>query len=109
MTINPRLPGADLVIAGVRDLTDERVTVEGLLVLIATPRLTAAGIDVPRSIIDRAVAGLELYRLLAKEHGDEAHFKYNVLIQRLVSFECALEVEQAFLKARASADQAEPG
>lgn len=109
MTINPRLPGADLVVAGIRDLTDEHVTIEALLVLIATPRLTAAGIGVPLSKIDPAVAGLELYRLLAKEHGDEAHFKYNVLIQRLVSFECALEVEQAFLKARACAGPAEPG
>lgn len=109
MTINPRLPGADLVVAGIRDLTDEHVTIEALLVLIAAPRLTAAGIGVPLSRIDPAEAGLELYRLLAKEHGDEAHFKYNVLIQRLVSFECALEVEQAFLKARACADQAEHG
>lgn len=109
MTINPRLPGADQVVAGIRDLTDGRVTMEALLVLIATPRLTAAGIEVPQSAIDPAVAGFELYRLLGEEHGDEAHFKYNVLIQRLVSFECALEVEQAFLKASARSDQAEAG
>lgn len=108
MTINPRLPGADLVVAGIRDLTDEHVTVEALLVLIATPRLTAAGIEVPQSVIDPTIAGFELYRLLAEEHGDAAHFRYNVLIQRLVSFECALEVEQAFLKARASSDHADP-
>ena len=108
MTINPRLPGADRVVAGIRDLADERVTVEALLVLIATPRLTAAGIEVPRSIIDPADAGLALYRLLAKEHGDAAHYKYNALIQRLVSFECALEVEQAYLRANARSDQAEP-
>lgn len=107
MTINPRLPGADQVVAGIRDLTDERVTIEALLVLIATPRLTAAGIEVPRPTIDPAAAGLELYRLLAEEHGDEAHFKYNALIQRLVSFECALEVEQAFLKANARSHQPE--
>lgn len=109
MTINPRLPGADLVVAGIRDLTDDRVTIEALLVLIATPRLTAAGIEVPQPTIDPTGAGLELYRLLAEEYGDEAHFKYNVLIQRLVSFECALEVEQAFLKASARSDQAEAG
>lgn len=108
MTINPRLPGADQVVAGIRDLTDGRVTIEALLVSIATPRLTAAGIAVPRSIIDPAAAGLELYRLLAEEHGDEAHFKYNALVQRLVSFECALEVEQAFLRANARSDRAEP-
>lgn len=107
MTINPRLPGADLVAAGLRDLEAQGVTIEALLVLIASPRLTAAGIQVPESTIDPAVAGLELYRLLGEEYGTEAHSRYNVLIQRLVSFECALEVEQAYLMKKERSRQAE--
>ena len=33
----------------------------------------------------------ELYFLLSKRHGVEAHSKYNALVRRLVSFERALD------------------
>ncbi len=68
MTFSSQLPGADLVTAGLRDLNNGDVTVEALLVLIATPRLTAAGIKVPRCPIIPETAELGLYRRVAAEY-----------------------------------------
>lgn len=88
MEIPPNLPGADLVTSGLRDLAEGRETLEALLVSIGAPRLRQAGLDVPTAVPDPEH---RLYRLLAKEHGDDAHGQYNALLRRLVSFERALE------------------
>jgi hypothetical protein len=82
------LPGHDLVAKGVADLDRGVESVEALLVSIGSPRLRQLGVAV------QPVAGAEqrLYRLLAEEHGDAAHSRYNGLIRRLVSFERAATV-----------------
>jgi len=80
------LPGAELVEAGLRDLSHGAETVESLLVSIAAPRLRALGMDVPAPIGD---AELRLYHRLAAVHGAAAHARYNALLRRLVSFQRA--------------------
>jgi len=81
------LPGAELIEAGLRDLSRGAETVASLLVSIAAPRLRALGLDVPAPIGD---AELRLYRRLATEHGAAAHARYNALVRRLVSYQRAM-------------------
>ena len=87
------LPGGEILEKGLRDLHSGVTSVEGLLVLIGRSRLTAAGIDVPA--VPPADGGEPpehaLYALLAQEHGNEAHARYNGLVRRLISLERALE------------------
>jgi hypothetical protein len=82
------LPGADLVTAGLDDLRRGEATVEALLVSIGASRLRAAGLDVPEPLPEPE---LSLYELLRREHGDDAHGRYNALVRRLVSFQRAAE------------------
>ena len=82
------LPGADLVKRGLEDLARGGATIEALLVSVGAPRLRRAGVDVPSPLSDPEH---RLYHALAREHGNDAHSKYNALIRRLVSFERALE------------------
>jgi hypothetical protein len=85
--LDPRLPGADLVAAGLRDLERGEVSVPALVVLVGAPRLRRLGVPVPEA----AVTSPEhrLYSALAAEDSDAAHARYNALIRRLVSFERA--------------------
>jgi hypothetical protein len=82
------LPGADLVVDGLRDLSAGVESVPSMLVSIGAPRLARLGIAVPRI---EPNPEHRLYRLLAAEHGDAAHGRYNAFVRRLVSFERALE------------------
>src|SRR5439155_20489635 len=80
------LPGGDLVERGLRELRAGQRTESGLLVLIASPRLMALGIDVPaRHDILRPYEH-RLYELLDDTHGAGAYSRYNSLIRRIVSF-----------------------
>jgi hypothetical protein len=80
------LPGGDLVAAGLQDLGRGVESVPGLLVQIGAPRLRQLGFDVPASDPSGPLPEHRLYQLLAREHGDAAHSRYNALIRRLVSF-----------------------
>jgi len=82
------LPGADLVSAGLADLECGRESAEALLVSIGAERLKSVGIDIHSPLPSPEK---RLYGLLAAEHGDAAHSRYNALIRRLVSFERAAE------------------
>lgn len=84
----PTLPGGDLIDRGLSDLDRGVASIEALLVSIGAPRLRAAGIPVETSISEPE---RKLYELLAAEHADSAHARYNALIRRLVSFERAAE------------------
>ena len=81
------LPGADLVLRGLRDLDAHVESVPALLVSIGATRLRRLGIPVARA---EAEPEHRLYRLLRAEGGDAAHGRYNALVRRLVSFERAL-------------------
>lgn len=82
-----RLPGADLVDAGLADLRAGVVSVPSLLVSIGAPRLRALGLEIPAPF-DRPEH--RLYGLLSEADPDSAHGRYNALVRRLVSFERAL-------------------
>ena len=85
-----RLPGGEMVAAGLRDLSAGVESIPSLLVSIGASRLRRLNIAVP------CAAGNpehRLYRLLLDQHGDAAHGRYNALVRRLVSFERALECE----------------
>jgi hypothetical protein len=84
------LPGSELVIAGLDDLVRGTLdSAEALLVAIGAPRLRILGIELPYSFPE--LPEHELYFLLSKRHGVEAHSKYKALVRRLVSFERALD------------------
>ena len=80
------LPGGDLLAAGLEDLRRGVETVPALLAQIGAPRLRQLAIDVPVRDPDGPLPEHRLYELLAREHGDAAHSRYNALIRRLVSF-----------------------
>lgn len=83
------LPGADLVAVGVEGLVSGTETPEAMLVAMAAPRLRAVGVEVPDVRVD--TPSHRLYDLLAAEHPDSAHARYNALVQRIVSFARAAE------------------
>jgi hypothetical protein len=87
-TIDMRLPGADLIRAGLEDLNNGRDTVAAMLVSIGEPRLRRLGI-VPAHVINEPER--RLFEALAADDSDSAHSHYNALIRRLVSFERAAE------------------
>jgi len=86
-TSRSKLPGEDLVVAGLHDLSHGIASANAFLVSIAAPRLTALGLDLPKRLPDPE---LGLYRVLAARHGDAAHARYNALIRRMVSYQRAL-------------------
>src|SRR5689334_22493986 len=84
------LPGWELVGPGLRDLENGvESSVEALIVLIGAPRLRELGFKIPATKIEMPTH--KLYQLLAREDSDSAHFRYNDLVLRLVSFENAAE------------------
>ncbi len=87
--VDPALPGAELIEAGLADLRENRETVEALLVAIGSPRLRRLGIELPNSLPENPEH--RLYELLARDDSDSAHSRYNAFIRRLVSFERAAE------------------
>jgi len=83
------LPGADLVIKGLTDLTHAQDSIEALLVLIGAPKLRSLGLAVPAPV-QASSPEHRLYARLSAEDSDTAHGRYNALIRRLVSFERAV-------------------
>lgn len=87
-----RLPGEEIVAKGLRDLAGGVESTEALLVSMAPSRLREVGHPLRAPPIPSPEE--RLYRLLAAQHGDGAHSKYNAWRRRLVSFlraaRCAL-------------------
>jgi len=80
-----RLPGWDLVAAGMADLAAGRVTIAGELVRDASLRLAEAGLPVPRAVAAESPG--RLYELVVADVGAAAaHGRYNALRRRLASF-----------------------
>ena len=85
------LPGAELILPGLRDLHNgESNTIGALLVAIAATRLTEAGLDIPQAHL-APEPELTLYAHLQDERED-AYPYYNALLNRLNSFCNALEL-----------------
>lgn len=90
MTVDPRLPAAGLIEAGLRSYRAGEASIAALLVAIGRPRLRSLGFDLPARPGLCHEPELALYRLLATGHGNGAHSRYNALIRALVSFERAV-------------------
>jgi hypothetical protein len=89
------LPGSELILPGLDDLHNSKThTVGALLVAIASMRLTAAGLDIPK---DRLAPEpeLALYAHLQNERED-AYLYYNALLNSLNSFCNALELSSKY-------------
>ena len=82
------LPGQNFIDTGLDDLANRRETPEALLVSIGAPRLRRLGLTVVHPFLHPE---RRLYDHLRRDHGDNAHSRYNALIRRLVSFERAAE------------------
>lgn len=87
--MDARLPGEDLIEAGIADLRAGRETVPALLVAIGAPRLRRIGLELPKEL--PTTPEHRLYDLLVRELQDGAYSRYNSLIRRLVSYERAAE------------------
>jgi hypothetical protein len=83
-----RLPGSDLIAAGLEDLSRGVHSIPALLVSIGAPRLKRLGYQATNPIPEPE---RRLYDLLREADPDAAHSRYNALVRRLVSFERAAE------------------
>jgi len=83
-----RLPGAELVEPGLRDLQEDKLSDEALAVLAAAPRLRRAGVPVPERS-GEAGASRQLYLSLAGQLGDRAHGRHHAIMRRMVSYASA--------------------
>ena len=90
MTLDPALPGCDIVVKGLDDLTNERLSPEALVVTAAAPRLRRLGIEVPERVLEQA-AELELYDRLVRSGVADPYSAYNALLRSIVIFAAALE------------------
>lgn len=90
-------PGADFVTRGIDDLNHDRLSIEALLVAIGSPRLRHLGFALPAKSKIPHRPEHQLYTLLEDENERNAYSRYNALVRRLVSFERAMEFEQARL------------
>ena len=79
-------PGGDLVSKGLADLGTGVLSEEALLVLVASPRLTGLGFEVPIPADVPQPFEHRLYELIEDRMERGAHSAYNALIRRVVSF-----------------------
>lgn len=93
VSIDERLPGADLVASGVEDLARGVLSAEALLVAAASPRLRSLGLHIPAVPVEEPLH--RLYDLLASAESRDAHARLNALIGRIVSFARAAEHARA--------------
>ena len=85
------LPGADMVLAGLKQLREGKPGEFGLLVLIAGPRLKPLGLDIPDCVDIPRPMEHELYSRLELTRTDDAFSYYNALLRTMASFAAALE------------------
>ncbi len=82
------LPGAEIVLPGMRDLEAGRDSVNAAAVSSAATRLREVGLDLPQTEGD-VPAAHALYERLSQELGDAAHSRYNAILNRVASFAAA--------------------
>jgi len=85
-----KLPGAEIVLAGIADLKEGRMSTNALAVQSAAPRLRSLGFEA-RSAEGEVPAAHQLYQDLHRELGDAAHSRYNAILSRVASFARAAE------------------
>lgn len=89
-----QLPGAEIVLAGIRDLDARRDSPEAAAVAMAATRLRAAGLDVPPPL-SREIPAHHLFDLLLARGPRQAHSTFNAITRRVASFASAAEHARA--------------
>ncbi len=95
LTMYDHPPGGEILKNGLKDLQDGVQSIDALLVLVAAPRLTRCGIQIPHTDSLSELPEHALFRRLSVEHDPEAYRHYRSLLRRLVSLENALECQAA--------------
>lgn len=88
------LPGAERIERGIADLQRGCLSVDALLLAVASRRLRALGVPVPQTDRLPRDPDLALYDLLqgtCRTQDDDPYFRYNALRSELSSFLEALE------------------
>jgi hypothetical protein len=94
MELNELL-GSELILPGLEDISHGRNnTIGSLLILIASIRLTAAGLDIPQVSL-MSEPEMSLYEYLQIDR-DDAYPYYNALLNSLNSFCAALELKSKY-------------
>lgn len=86
------LPGAGLIAGGIAALERGERTVEAALVALGAPRLRGIGVGVPANADTISEPNLALYAAVCESGGD--YFRYNALLDTLLSFAQAAEWAQ---------------
>jgi len=84
-----RLPGHEIVDAGLDDLRAGRWSTSAYAVLEARPRLERAGVAVPEVSVERP--SHRLYALLEDEDLATAHGRHHAILRRTLSYARAAE------------------
>ena len=93
MTIDPQLPGAEIVAQGIEELRAGKRSAEACLVASGRTRLRRLGVDVPSAEFIEGFPEHALYDVLTDELGQAAGYaRYNALLALLHSFANALAV-----------------
>lgn len=79
-------PGGDLAHKGFADLKAGVTSKESLLILMCRSEFERLGMPVEWSATKPGAVEADLYRLIQREVGDEAHSVYNSLQKRILSF-----------------------
>jgi hypothetical protein len=85
------LPGSEIVLPGLEDLAAGRDTPNASAVLMASARLSDAGIAVPKPKSDYGIASHRLYKQLQSADAVNAHSRHNAIARRVLSFVQAAE------------------
>ena len=78
------LPGAEIILKGLSDLSSGRVSEEACAVLMAKSRLRALGLSIPSTPVQDPER--KLYELLQSKYDNGAHSKFKAYERRLHSF-----------------------
>ncbi|HEY3552346.1 MAG TPA: hypothetical protein VGK66_01535 [Solirubrobacterales bacterium] len=85
-----KLPGAEIVLPGIKDLEAGRETIDALAVSAAAKKL---GVSDLLSVANaEEPAAHRLYKRLNSELGDAAHSRYNAILSRVAKFARAKNV-----------------
>jgi hypothetical protein len=88
------LPGAEIVLAGIKDIEVGRRSVNAAAVRLASSRLRQLGLNAPVAD-DETPAAHQLFHQLSEDLGDNAaHARYNAILERVASFARAAELAQ---------------
>lgn len=95
-----RLPGAERIRQGLRDLAEGRLSAQALLVSIAAGRLRSLGLPVPSRAALPSDPELRLYETLRRDASsdEDPYYLYNAWLRELSSF-----LEAAEQRARSAA------